>query len=148
MMVLQEYLWSKGWSAMSALLRQRSGSGGDSNARFEHESPRIRLAVDMDRLHHDSESLVDVWVDLIAVLRWSSSAPCRSQGEERKKMEMMTAVKWVPPVGDRAKRYAPWALGGLADGPRWWASVHWPVFPLFSVSFLFPFSIFCFEFSN
>jgi hypothetical protein len=56
--------------------------------------------VDVDRLQQDSESLVDVRVDLIAALRWSSSASCRSQGEEKKKMETMTAIKWVPHVGD------------------------------------------------
>jgi hypothetical protein len=55
--------------------------------------------VDVDRLHQDSESLVDVQVDLIAALRWNSSASCRSQGEE-KKMETMTVVKWVLPIGD------------------------------------------------
>jgi hypothetical protein len=42
--------------------------------------------------------------------------------EEERKTETMTAVKWVPPVGDSAKWYAPWAPGGLADGLRWWAS--------------------------
>jgi hypothetical protein len=43
-------------------------------------------------------------VDLIAALRWSSSTSCRSQGEDRKKMETTTTVKWTPPVGDGAKR--------------------------------------------
>jgi hypothetical protein len=40
---------------------------------------------------------------------------------ERKKMIFSTT--WVPPVGDWAKRYAPWAPGGLTDGLRWWASI-------------------------
>jgi hypothetical protein len=33
----------------------------------------------------------------------ASLSACRSSGEERKKMETTSAIKWTPPVGDRVK---------------------------------------------
>jgi hypothetical protein len=89
---------------------QRSGSGGDSDARFEHESQHPTCQWDG---RGSGRGGGDQQISMMVI---GKTASCRSQGEGRKKMETMTAIKWIPPVGDRAKRYSSWAPGGLATG--------------------------------
>jgi hypothetical protein len=51
----------------------------------------------------------------------------------------MMPPRWVPPIGRYRTGKRPRLPVDWLVGPRWWASVHWPVFPLFSVSFFFHF---------